>query len=386
MQRLPRGNCRLLAAAVVAGLAAAPTAWAKDGKSTSGPRQSPRSTFAPNFKLQQTPKLSVPNGTGQFKFGKTPNVLKSGPFPNVSGNAATPRFPAGGFKIDPSIFKDRVRLPENLGAGGIGGGAGGNGGPAGVPRPGFRIPQPGQAIDPSDLTGRIPLPGQIDWPDLGNADPNQPGDNPPADNPPADNPPADNPPADNPPQDPPADNPPQDPPADNPPAIVPIPWPLWPIGPGGGNYCPTPVYPAYPAPAVEQAPQLVGTVDLVLEDVQYVEPATALVGPAYRIKFRNQGLATAGAFRVALLAGMDGRIAADPPQATVDVPGLESGQAHVVTVRLPRTAMRLVATSGQPSAFTHLFVAVDADRAVGETDEVNNLAVLERIALEEAAR
>src|SRR5262249_16799473 len=42
--------------------------------------------------------------------------------------------------------------------------------------------------------------------------------------------------------------------------------------------------------------------DLVLEDVKLVAPATLVAGPAYRVKFRNQGTAVAANFEVAILA------------------------------------------------------------------------------------
>jgi hypothetical protein len=212
------------------------------------------------------------------------------------------------------------------------------------------------------------------------ADPGQPGNpgNPPADPGDPGNPPAD------------PGNPGNPPPAD--PGCPDLcPWPIfWPLNPGGG-YCPTPVYPAQPVIVNDAVPlevqQRGHVVDLVLEDVQYVEPATLLVGPAYRVKFRNQSTEPAGAFRVALVAGLDLRVSEQSPKAVVDVPGLAGGQAAELTIRLPRTAMSVVSTSSaQPTVFTHLFAAVDFDNAVIELDKTNNVAILERAALEAAVR
>jgi len=142
------------------------------------------------------------------------------------------------------------------------------------------------------------------------------------------------------------------------------------------------------ASAVETAPSLTsGTVnvDLVLEDVELAEEATKLVGPAYRVKFRNQGTNPVGKFRVAVVAGIDGQTTKDSPRAALEVNGLAGGQVGEVTIRLPKTAMRLVsASSGEPTAFTHLLVAVDCDNAIRESDKNNNVAMIERTELEAA--
>jgi hypothetical protein len=248
----------------------------------------------------------------------------------------------------------------------------------GAQRP--RIPRPDPLqLDPNIDLGPVRIPDDIVLP--GGQGNNPPAENPPAENPPAENPPGDNPPADNPP----GENPPEDnPPEDNPP-IVPIPFPIfWPLFAGGGH-CPAPCY-EVPTIGGEAIPATAAA-DLVLEDVQYVEPATLLVGPAYRVKFRNQGAEAVGTFRVALFAGMDGRVSEDAPRATVEVPGLAGGESRELTLRLPRTAMTLTsAATGRPAAFTHLFVAVDLDNGVNESDETNNVAIVERTLLEEAAR
>jgi hypothetical protein len=123
-------------------------------------------------------------------------------------------------------------------------------------------------------------------------------------------------------------------------------------------------------------------VDLLLEDVQLVEPATMLVGPAYRVKFRNQGLTAAGKFRVAIVAGVDGQASEQSPKTLIDVAGLASGEASEVTVRLPVSAMKLASANGQATVFTHLLVAADFDNSLNESDKTNNVAVIERTLLE----
>ncbi len=175
------------------------------------------------------------------------------------------------------------------------------------------------------------------------------------------------------------------------------PWPVfWPLY-GGGNYWNSPYYgPSYATPTAivndvvpvsTQTPAQVDVSvaskpDLVLEDVQYVEPATLLVGPAYRVKFRNQGMVAAGKFRLALIASIDGQAYEQSPQTMVEVAGLASGESGEVTVRLPHTAMQLANSTGQSTAFTDLLVAADIDNLVIESDKTNNVAIISRSQLE----
>ncbi len=181
------------------------------------------------------------------------------------------------------------------------------------------------------------------------------------------------------------------------------PWPVfWPIYQGGywNNSCyygsgyntPVIINSAPPVvvndvvPASATVDYGTALVDLVLEDVQYVEPATMLVGPAYRVKFRNQGLSAVGKFRVALVAGLDGQASEQSPKVLVEVAGLASGESSEVTVRLPVTAMKLAGTDGKATIFTHLLVAADFDNSVVESDKTNNVAIIERTMLEVAAK
>lgn len=181
------------------------------------------------------------------------------------------------------------------------------------------------------------------------------------------------------------------------------PWPIfWPCY--NGNYWNNSCYygPGYNTPIYVNSPPVVinevvpvsaqlptsatnygmASVDLVLEDVQLIEPATLLVGPAYRVKFRNQGLTAAGKFRVAIVAGLDGQASEQSPKTLVDVPGLASSEASEVTVRLPVSAMKLAGAGGQATVFTHLLVAADFDNGLTESDKTNNVAVIERTMLE----
>jgi hypothetical protein len=140
--------------------------------------------------------------------------------------------------------------------------------------------------------------------------------------------------------------------------------------------------------AVEPEPvqQSQGSADLVLENIEQVAPATLLVGPAYRVTFRNQSSSAVGAFRVAIFAGIDGTLSQDAPRAAIEFAGLQGGEVGEATMRLPAAAMRLVSTGSQQSGFSHLVVAVDVTNDVAELDETNNVATVERSALEAAAQ
>jgi hypothetical protein len=122
--------------------------------------------------------------------------------------------------------------------------------------------------------------------------------------------------------------------------------------------------------------------DLVLEDITLAAPATLVAGPAYTVKFRNQGTAAAGKFEVAILAGFDGKLTEDAPRAVFEAASLAAGDVKEVTLRLPQKALKLPSADGTPAGFTHLFVAVDLLNTIAETDETNNTAVVERAALE----
>jgi hypothetical protein len=140
--------------------------------------------------------------------------------------------------------------------------------------------------------------------------------------------------------------------------------------------------------AVASAPMTVasapgtGRVDLVVEDIRMVQPATLIAGPAYQVKFRNQGTLAAGTFRVGIFAALDGK-ASDAARALVDVPGLAAGEVGEVTLRLPAAAMKLVSVSTeQPAPFSQLMVAVDPDNLIVESDKTNNVATVDRSAVE----
>jgi pyruvate dehydrogenase E2 component (dihydrolipoamide acetyltransferase) len=119
-----------------------------------------------------------------------------------------------------------------------------------------------------------------------------------------------------------------------------------------------------------------GSVDLVLEDLKLSSEATPVAGPAYSVRFRNQGTQPAGKFAVLVAATVDGKLTADAPRAAVEMPDLGPGESREVTLRLP-------ATANQPNAggqsFHRLMVTLDPLSTVRELDETNNTAVVDSI-------
>lgn len=130
-----------------------------------------------------------------------------------------------------------------------------------------------------------------------------------------------------------------------------------------------------------------GDVDLVLEDVKYIEPATETAGPVYRMKLRNLGARAAGKFRIGAFAERDGKLSDDAPQVVTEIASLPAGGVSEVTLRLPLSAVRFVSTSSvEPVAFDQLLVVVDLDNSIVESDKSNNVASLERTELEAAVK
>ncbi|HEY4311336.1 MAG TPA: CARDB domain-containing protein [Pirellulales bacterium] len=119
-----------------------------------------------------------------------------------------------------------------------------------------------------------------------------------------------------------------------------------------------------------------GSVDLVLEDLKMTAEATPVAGPAYAVRFRNQGTRPAGSFAVMVAASVDGSLAHDAPHGAIEIPALGPGESQEVILRLPAAATKPNA-AGQ--SFNKLVVMIDPLDAVAEMDESNNTAVLDTI-------
>ena len=263
-----------------------------------------------------------------------------------------------------------------------------------IPKPPGDIDVVGQPPIVED-GGIVPLPPDGFDP-VGNLLPNNGGGNPAPGNPPA--PPA-------PPGAPAPPAPPANPPVN--PQVTPFPWeeivsdiPLYLAlanglgggGQGGGvvnqsgpvTYQQAPVEAAPPFQP-EPAAEATAAVDLILEDVRLAAPATLVAGPAYLVTLRNQSTIPVGRFHVAVMAGLNGSLTETAPQAVTEVALLQPGEGTSVLLRLPNTAMQMVAGE-QVTPFTHLFVAADAMDGIVESDETNNTAILDRTALEGAGQ
>jgi hypothetical protein len=119
-----------------------------------------------------------------------------------------------------------------------------------------------------------------------------------------------------------------------------------------------------------------GSVDLVLEDLKMSAEATSVAGPAYAVRFRNQGTLPAGKFAVLVAVSVDGKLTQDAPRGAIEMPLLSPGESREVILRLPATAMKPNA-AGQ--SFHHLVVMIDPLDSVRELDESNNTAVVDAI-------
>jgi hypothetical protein len=126
------------------------------------------------------------------------------------------------------------------------------------------------------------------------------------------------------------------------------------------------------APAVAPEATLATGIDLELLDVRLVDPGDAArnLGPRYRMTFGNRGTLPAGNFQVLLMASADGKPQAGAPSATSEISGLASRQVFAADVRLPLTA--------DLATLAKYIVVVDSAAQIGEPDENNNLAVLDR--------
>ena len=148
-----------------------------------------------------------------------------------------------------------------------------------------------------------------------------------------------------------------------------------------GCYNPIVTYPSVTnivieQPAVDPAAAAQATltpgIDLELLDVRLVDAGDAArnLGPRYRLMLGNRGTLPAGNFQLMLMASVDGTPKAGLPTATSEVAGLASRQVLAVDVRLP------LATD--LATMSKFIVVVDSAAQIGEPDENNNVAVLDR--------
>lgn len=117
-------------------------------------------------------------------------------------------------------------------------------------------------------------------------------------------------------------------------------------------------------------------VDLQLLAVRFVDPGhpDEKLGPRYRVWLRNNSAVPIDQpLDVVLLAGNDENAAANLPMAGVRVERIAAGETQAVDIRLPFEVQQMGRDEkGQPAPFSTLHVLVDANRAIDETDELNN--------------
>jgi hypothetical protein len=157
------------------------------------------------------------------------------------------------------------------------------------------------------------------------------------------------------------------------------PFPWWPPVIIGDGHCP----PAAHITVIEQpvvVQTLPASIDLQIVDVRIVDFGDAAHnrGPRYRIVFTNAGTVATGNFQLMAMASSDGTPKPAAPAATAEVVTLAPGEFASVDVRLP--------VSADLSTMGALIVVIDSAVEIAETDEQNNVLILDRtkIAIAEA--
>lgn len=119
--------------------------------------------------------------------------------------------------------------------------------------------------------------------------------------------------------------------------------------------------PVPPAPVSAALPEI----DLLIQDVKVVEPATATQGALYRITIKNQGpMNLSVPFRVAALGLKETQPTAETPRAMETLAGLKVGESSTVELRMPAAA----------SSLPRLLIAIEIPESFKDLDEQNNVA------------
>ena len=104
------------------------------------------------------------------------------------------------------------------------------------------------------------------------------------------------------------------------------------------------------------------------------------LGPQYRVTFRNNSpVAITRSFLVSLMVG-DGQKAAELlPQVSERLESMKPGEVRVLDLRLPVAANQFVLKDGALSMLhPMLFVAIDSNQELPESNELNNYATFNR--------
>ncbi|REJ68975.1 MAG: hypothetical protein DWQ31_06010 [Planctomycetota bacterium] len=131
-------------------------------------------------------------------------------------------------------------------------------------------------------------------------------------------------------------------------------------------------------------PLAAGASDVQLLAVRFVDPGhpESDLGPRYRLWLRNNSPeAIVTPFDVLALASNDQQFAAELPQASARLDGIEASEIVSVDLRLPVGALSLARDErGRPAPFSRLHVVVDS-RGEISTDAIptNNGAIVSRL-------
>jgi hypothetical protein len=129
-------------------------------------------------------------------------------------------------------------------------------------------------------------------------------------------------------------------------------------------------------------PSTEGTGDLELLGVRFVDAGNPReqLGPRYRIEVRNRtSSGVISPFNLTLLAANSSTPGAESLQTSERIKTIRAGETLKVDIRLPVDALGMDQdAAGRPLPFRTLFAMVDADDELVETNEENNLTIIER--------
>ncbi|MCO8124716.1 hypothetical protein NHH03_23455 [Stieleria sp. TO1_6] len=124
--------------------------------------------------------------------------------------------------------------------------------------------------------------------------------------------------------------------------------------------------------------------DLQLVSIQRHPSAAAGCGPALDVVIQNCSTRDVCGSRLTVVALL-GRICPTSPNVTSTIDSLPAGEAVQVTVTLPPEALAMGNLNGQAIAFDRILVAVDSYDQFMESNEANNLRVLDATEVPEIA-
>jgi hypothetical protein len=124
-------------------------------------------------------------------------------------------------------------------------------------------------------------------------------------------------------------------------------------------------------------------IDVELVEVRQIDAGDVQqqLGPAYRVSFRNNSaLDINHAFSVGAMASTSRQLSKEFPMAAVQVPGIKAGSTMAVEIRLPLEAQRMgVNYMGQTVPFAYLYVVVDSNNQINDSNRNNNSAFQGRL-------